>query len=69
MALDAGAVAVDAVAVAAENDLVAGTAEVRTIMLLAGTEDVPEFVVQLLFLVMVDIAKALGRSGVFPIDR
>eukprot|EP01047_Picozoa_sp_COSAG01_P037242 COSAG01_NODE_2948_length_6807_cov_38.353555_3_plen_886_part_00 len=44
----------DAVAVAAENDLVAGRAEVQTIGLMMGTEDVPQLVLQLLFLVIVE---------------
>jgi hypothetical protein len=44
----------DAVAVAAENDRVAGRAEVQTFALMAGTEDIPELVVQVLFLVLVE---------------
>eukprot|EP01047_Picozoa_sp_COSAG01_P039330 COSAG01_NODE_3244_length_6360_cov_4.915988_3_plen_670_part_00 len=44
----------DAVAVAAENEQVAGRAEVQTIALMAGTEDIPQLVVQVLFLVLVE---------------
>ena len=44
----------DAVAVAAENDLVAGKSEVRTALLMAGTEDIPELFVQLGFLLTVE---------------
>jgi hypothetical protein len=40
----------DAIAVQAHNDWVAGVTEVRTILLLMLTEDVPEFIIQLIFL-------------------
>ena len=50
----------DAVAVAAHNDLVAGRAEIRTIALMSGTEDVPELFVQLIFLLMEGKSVGLG---------
>eukprot|EP01047_Picozoa_sp_COSAG01_P059869 COSAG01_NODE_7253_length_3281_cov_3.142363_1_plen_445_part_00 len=50
----------DAVAVAAQNDLVAGRAEIRTIALMSGTEDVPELLVQLIFLLMQGESVGIG---------
>eukprot|EP01047_Picozoa_sp_COSAG01_P025092 COSAG01_NODE_1571_length_9868_cov_41.977685_2_plen_205_part_00 len=50
----------DAVAVAAHNDLVAGRAEIRTIALMSGTEDVPELFVQLFFLLMQGESVGIG---------
>lgn len=42
----------DAVAVRAANELVAGRAEVRTVLALVGSEDAPGFAIQLLFLLL-----------------
>ena len=50
----------DAVAVAAQNDLVAGRAEIQTIALMSGTEDVPELFVQLFFLLMPGESVGIG---------
>eukprot|EP01047_Picozoa_sp_COSAG01_P050163 COSAG01_NODE_5041_length_4529_cov_3.719413_2_plen_614_part_00 len=44
----------DAIAVDAENSLLAGKAEIQTIALMAGTEDLPQLIIQLLFLLLYD---------------
>ena len=44
----------DAIAVAAENSLLAGKAEVTTTILMAGTQDIPQLIIQLLFLLLYD---------------
>lgn len=46
----------EAVAVAAHQELVSGEAEVATVLLLVGTEDVPEFVIQLIYLFTIELA-------------
>jgi hypothetical protein len=49
----------DAVAVQAKNDWLAGKAEVYTVMILLSTEDVPQFVIQLIYL-MYSISGHIG---------
>lgn len=45
----------DPVAVTAENDLVAGRTEIRTISVMVGTEDLPMLLVQIAFLLALEI--------------
>ena len=56
----------DAIAVQAHNDWVAGVTEVRTIMLLMLTEDVPECIIQLVFLFRVTLLLAQSALPACP---
>eukprot|EP01047_Picozoa_sp_COSAG01_P073204 COSAG01_NODE_11863_length_1845_cov_1.851088_2_plen_536_part_01 len=50
----------DAVAVQARNDVTAGEAEVKTVLVLVMTQDVPEFVIQLVYLFFYQDGSGVG---------